>query len=107
MPFVSSHALKQWRSPLFGASSNFNHQILSYGILFLAFINTNVYIYCHLNVHANLLRPWRFPLNIDKNKNIKFIRLKIMLFRCIVIRNIYFNGVRVTRSLVLCEMFCR
>jgi hypothetical protein len=22
------------------------------------------FIYCHLNFHANLLRPWRFPLNI-------------------------------------------
>ena len=20
------------------------------------------FIYCHLNYHANLLRPWRFPL---------------------------------------------
>ena len=22
------------------------------------------FIYCHLNFHANLLRPWRFPLNV-------------------------------------------
>jgi hypothetical protein len=31
------------RSPLFGATGNFNHQILPYGILFLAFIITNVF----------------------------------------------------------------
>jgi len=47
---------KKWRSPQVGATCNFNHQILPYGILFLTFI------YCHLNFHANLLRPWRFPL---------------------------------------------
>ena len=34
---------EQWRSPLFGAACNFNDQILPYGILFLAFINTNVF----------------------------------------------------------------
>jgi hypothetical protein len=32
-----------WRSPLFGATCNFNEQILPYGILFLAFINTDVF----------------------------------------------------------------
>ena len=31
-------------------------------ILFLAFISTMSFIYCHLNFHANLLRPWPFPL---------------------------------------------
>ena len=34
---------EKWRSPLFGAKGNFNHQILPYGILFLTFINTNVF----------------------------------------------------------------
>ena len=29
--------------PLFGATCNFNDQILPYGILFLTFINTNVF----------------------------------------------------------------
>jgi len=33
--------LKKWR--LFGATYNFNDQILPYSILFLAFINTNVF----------------------------------------------------------------
>ena len=33
----------KWRSPLFGATCNFNHQILPYGILFSAFININVF----------------------------------------------------------------
>jgi hypothetical protein len=34
---------ENWRSPLFGATGNFNHQILPYGILFLTFICTNVF----------------------------------------------------------------
>ena len=33
----------KWRSPLLGATCNFNDQILPYGILFLAFINTDVF----------------------------------------------------------------
>ena len=36
-------SFEKWRSPLFGATDNFNHQILPYGILFLTFINTNVF----------------------------------------------------------------
>jgi hypothetical protein len=45
MPFVSStlKSFEKWRSPLFGVTGNFNHQILPYGILFLTFINTNVF----------------------------------------------------------------
>jgi hypothetical protein len=45
MPFVSStlKSFEKWRSPLFGATGNFNHQILPYNILFLTFINTNVF----------------------------------------------------------------
>ena len=38
---LKSH--EQWRSPLFGATCNFNDQILPNGILFLTFINTNVF----------------------------------------------------------------
>ena len=34
---------EKWRSPLVGATGNFNHQILPYGILFLTFINTNIF----------------------------------------------------------------
>jgi hypothetical protein len=34
---------EKWRSPLFGATYNFNDQILPYGILFLTCINTNVF----------------------------------------------------------------
>jgi hypothetical protein len=37
---------EKWWSPLFGAICNFNDQILPYSILFLAFINTNVF-YSH------------------------------------------------------------
>ena len=45
MPFVSStlKSFEKWRSPLSGATGNFNHQILPYGILFLTFISTNVF----------------------------------------------------------------
>jgi hypothetical protein len=45
MPFVSStlQSFEKWRSPLSGATGNFNHQILPYGILFLTFISTNVF----------------------------------------------------------------
>jgi hypothetical protein len=45
MPFVSStlKSFEKRRSPLFGATGNFNHHILPYGILFLAFIITNVF----------------------------------------------------------------
>ena len=33
----------KWQSPLFGATCNFHDKIIPYGILFLAFINTNVF----------------------------------------------------------------
>jgi hypothetical protein len=36
---------EKWWSPLFGATCNFNDQILPYGILFLKFINTNYVFY--------------------------------------------------------------
>ena len=64
MPFVSSHwiVLKNGDPKLFGATCNFNDQILPYSILFLTFINTNVFYLMSFNFHANLLRPWRFPL---------------------------------------------
>jgi len=41
-----SHHIEEFlklRLPLFGATRNFNYQILPYGRLFLAFINTNVF----------------------------------------------------------------
>ena len=34
---------EKWWSALFGATCNFNDQILPYGILFLTFINTDVF----------------------------------------------------------------
>ena len=65
MPFVSStlKSFEKWRSLLFGATGNFNHQTLPYGILYLTFIAQMFLIYCHLNFHANLLRLWPFPLS--------------------------------------------
>ena len=41
--FLTLKSSEKWRSPLFGATWNFNDQILPYGILFLTFINTNVF----------------------------------------------------------------
>ena len=68
MPFVSYtlKSFEKWRSPLFGATGNFNHQILPHGILFLAFIRTNVFDVLSFNFHANLLRPLPFPLSFLK-----------------------------------------
>jgi hypothetical protein len=42
---LSPHIEEFWKMPIpiFGATGNFNHQILPYGILFLTFINTNVF----------------------------------------------------------------
>jgi hypothetical protein len=34
---------EKWRSQLFGATCNLNDQIVPYGILFLTFINANVF----------------------------------------------------------------
>ena len=34
---------EEWRSPLFGATCNFNDQILPYGILFLTFISFQIF----------------------------------------------------------------
>jgi hypothetical protein len=59
---LTLNSSEKWRSPLFGATCNFNDQILPYSILFLTFINTNVFYLMSFNFHANLLRPWRFPL---------------------------------------------
>jgi hypothetical protein len=50
---------EKWRSPLFGATCNFNGQILPYATVY--------YVYCHLHFHANVSRPWRFPLIKHKN----------------------------------------
>jgi hypothetical protein len=55
MPFVSStlKSSEKWWSPLFGATGNFNHQILPYSILFLTFwwsIHANVIVlFCFLS----------------------------------------------------------
>jgi hypothetical protein len=51
---------EKWRSSLFGATCNFNDQILPYGILFLTFINTNVF---HL-------LPFKFSRNKFLNNRI-------------------------------------
>ena len=42
------------------------------------------FIYCHLNFHANLLRPWRFPLTC---KPLQIAKLIIHIFCQISISN--------------------
>ena len=65
MPFVSSH----WRV----LNNGDPHYLVLHATSMIKFYLTVYYfqhsltqmsfIYCHLNFHANLLRPWRFPLN--------------------------------------------
>ena len=72
---------EKWRFPLFGAKGNFNHQILPYGIIFLAFINTHVFYLVSFKYSANLLRPWRFPLRILlwMSRHIEFLKSNMLI----------------------------
>ena len=69
--FCLLHIEEFWKMaiPLFGATGNFNHQILPYGILFLTFISTNVFYLLSFKFSPNLLRPWRFPLSLNNLSN--------------------------------------
>ena len=57
---------EKWRSPLFGATGNFNHQILLYGILFLTFINTNVFYLLSFKFSRKLVKNMAFSFNKQK-----------------------------------------
>jgi hypothetical protein len=50
----------KWRSPLFGATGNFNHQILPYGILFWTFLNTNVFYLLSFKFSRSLVKTMAF-----------------------------------------------
>jgi hypothetical protein len=50
---------EKWPSPLFGATGNFNHQILPY-ILFLTFINTNVFYLLSFKFSRSLVKTMAF-----------------------------------------------
>ena len=54
---------EKWRSPLFGATGNFNHQILPYDILFLTFINTNVFYSLSFKFSSKLVKTMAFSFN--------------------------------------------
>ena len=64
--FCLLHIEEFWKMaiPLFGATGNFNHHILTYDILFLTSINTNIFYLLSFKFHANLLR---FPLSWNKH----------------------------------------
>ena len=66
MPFVSStlKSFEKWRSPLFGATGNFNHQILPYGILFLPFISTNVFYILSFKFSRQLVQTMAFSFKM-------------------------------------------
>ena len=51
---------EKWRSPLFGATGNLNHQILPYDILFLTFINTNVFYSLSFKFPRKLVKTMAF-----------------------------------------------
>ena len=84
MPFVSSHwsVPKNGGPPLSGATCNFNDQVLHYGILFLTFINTNVfYLLSFKFSRYYLLRPWCFPWRSNLFKISDYAKQKYMCLR--------------------------
>jgi hypothetical protein len=43
------------------------------------------FIYCHLNFHANLLRPWRFPLTTkNRGKHDNYLLIQPVRFRVLI-----------------------
>ena len=62
------------RSPLFGATGNFNHHILPYGILFLTFISTNVF---YLRVGLKTGRRKTERANFDTFLDITFLLVEL------------------------------
>jgi hypothetical protein len=52
MSFVSStlKSFEKWRSPLFGATGNFNHQILPYG---------NNVVYLSFDIYNIIMASWQ------------------------------------------------
>ena len=58
---------EKWRSPLLGATCNFNDHILPYGILFLAFINTDVFYLLSFKFSHKLVKIMAFSFKIKIN----------------------------------------
>jgi hypothetical protein len=77
---------EKWRSPLFGATCNFNDQILPYGILFSHSLTQMSFIYCPFK------RFWVFAISPS--------RLRIDHVRCAESLASYKNRWRKTRLLL-------
>ena len=60
---------EKWRSPLFGATGNFNHQIPLYGILFLTFIDTNVFYLLSFKFSCKLVKIIAFSFKLIEISN--------------------------------------
>jgi hypothetical protein len=73
------------------------------------------FIYCHLNFHANLLRPWRFPLNKNilcvihcklytvKSAQVIPFRPRLFKWRNIVLSSAHQHSNDSNNGIVLCE----
>ena len=70
---------EKWRSPLFGTTGNFNHQILLYGILFLTFINTNVFYLLSFKFSRKLVKNMAFSFNATFNNISVILRRSVLL----------------------------
>ena len=67
VPCLTLQSYEKWRSPLFGATGNFNHQILLYGILFLTFINTNVFYLLSFKFSRKFVKNMAFSFKLKTN----------------------------------------
>ena len=68
---ITLQSSKKWRSPLFGATGNFNHQILLYGMLFLTFINTNVFYLLWFKFSRKLVKTMAFSFKLTIVASVK------------------------------------
>jgi hypothetical protein len=65
---------------LFDATGNFNHQILPYGILFLTFINTNVFYLLLFKISCLLVKTMAFSFKLHKIIMNGVLRIYILIF---------------------------
>ena len=71
---------EKWRSSLFGATCNFNDQILPYGILFLAFINTDVFYLLLFKISHLFVKTMAFSFKLHKIIMNGVLRIYILIF---------------------------
>ena len=75
--FCLLHIEEFWK--MAGATDNFNHQILPYGILFLTCINTNVFYLPSFKFSRYLVKIMAFSFKVDRV--LKFSRLLRKMLR--------------------------